>query len=82
MTLSRDMKVDLCWGAFGGLMAVLVCYLFLGCASAVKPVEAEATYLGQQVQCVDKYDTKQEIDWCRDAVKRRWAVAKDGGSHD
>ena len=78
MTLSRDFKVDMVWAAFGGLAAVLVCYLFLGCAE-VKAIEAEVTYEGQQLKCVDKYDTKQEIDWCRDAVKKRWAAAKDAG---
>lgn len=44
----------------------------------VKQAAAEATYLGQQLECVDNLETKQDIDGCRASVKARWA--KDAGT--
>lgn len=47
---------------------------------ALKSSEAEATFLGQQVACIDKYETKADIDRCRRRVQAAWAGdAGDGG---
>lgn len=54
----------------------------LGCSAPQKQVEAEAAYLGQQLDCVDKYATRPAIDECRKAVRARWGIAetvKDAG---
>lgn len=63
---------------------LFVCWLvlhFAGCAGAAESV-AEATYLGQQLSCVDKYPTRKAIDACRLEVRKRWGIAetaRDGG---
>lgn len=68
-----------------GLAAILVLTAFLvdrslGCTTReAKEATAEATYLGQQLECVDKYKTKQAIDACREVVKERWSVKDAGG---
>lgn len=45
----------------------------------VREAAAEATYATEHLACVDRYDTHAEIDACRDDVRRRWGVRKDGG---
>ncbi len=69
--------------SFGlAVILVLMAYLVdrsLGCTPReAKEAAAETTYLGQQQECVDKFNTKVAIDECRDAVKARWA-SKDAG---
>ncbi len=63
-------------------IAVAVTYYAAGCAGAKEAV-AEATYLGQQLECVDHLQTKADIDGCRASVRRRWGivetVTKDAG---
>lgn len=57
----------------------VVMYLVGGCRPILETT-AEATYLGQQLECVDNLPTKEDIDGCRASVKRRWAkdAGKDG----
>ncbi len=63
----------------GGLILFLLVFAFivsrlLGCLPVeAKRAAAEATYLGQQLECVDNLETKADIDGCRNSVKRRWA---------
>ncbi len=57
-------------------LACVYAYFAQGCKPALEKT-AEATYLGQQLECVDNLQTKADIDGCRDSVKRRWA--KDAG---
>lgn len=33
---------------------------------------AEAAYYAQQLDCVERYDTRETIDRCRDDVRYRW----------
>jgi len=56
---------------------------FFACFPADKQIEAAGGYAAQQYACIDRYATKENIDRCRDAVKRAWATdgGKDG-SHD
>ncbi len=68
-----------------GLIAILILLAFLverslGCASrAAKEAAAETTYIGQQMDCVEKFGVKQDIEDCRNAVKARWSVKDAGG---
>ena len=55
-----------------------------GCGSA-KAIEqealksaAEAAYYAQQLDCVERYNTREDIDKCRDDVKFRWRYADAG----
>lgn len=60
----------------GMAVAVRAC---TGCLPrAAKEAAAEGTYLGQQLECVDNLEKKEDIQGCRESVKRRWAK-KDGG---
>ncbi len=41
MTLSRDVKIDMLWGVFAGIVGVIVCSIFLGgCENAETRAEA------------------------------------------
>lgn len=70
-----------------GAVALVVLGTSLQACVAAKPIEADATYLGQQLACVDKAHTIPESRTCRDWVDARWGVeprtvivdAKDGG---
>lgn len=46
-----------------------------GCKAAMEPA-AEATYLGQQLQCVDRSPTRELADECRRQVRARWGIAE------
>jgi hypothetical protein len=67
------------------LILFVVAYLVLhlaGCAGLRSDV-AEATYLGQQLECVDKFATRKQIDACRADVRRKWGITettRDGGA--
>lgn len=59
-------------------LALLVLWLIAhaaGCIDA-RPAVAEATYLGQQLRCVDKYNTRDAIEACRARVRRDWGIAE------
>lgn len=61
---------------------VSFCAILLACSGPQKSAEAEASYLGQQLACVDKFDTRAAIDECRRLVRLQWGIAetsKDGG---
>ena len=64
-------------------LRVSFCALLLACSGPQKKAEAEASYLGQQLACVDKFDTRAAIDECRRLVRLQWGIvqtdAKDGG---
>lgn len=42
--------------------------------ASTKRAEAASGYAAQQMDCVKKYSTKEEIDSCRDKVKAAWSV--------
>lgn len=56
--------------------ALVSACILVSCAGA-KETAAEATYLGQQLKCVDDSKTLEESRACRERVKAEWA--KDGG---
>ncbi len=65
------------------LIVIFTCAIlhFFGCAGA-KEAAAEATYLGQQLECVDHLNTRADIDGCRASVRKRWGIvetARDAG---
>lgn len=53
--------------------------VLVACASTQRTYEAEAGYLAQSLECVDKYDKREAIDECRREVRARWGV-RDAGS--
>ncbi len=57
----------------GGTLGIAFSWVLVSCITA-RPA-AEAAYLAEQLQCVDRADTRAEADACRTAVKARW----DGG---
>lgn len=69
-------------------MVLFVAYVVvtrsLGCASPqVKEDASISAYAAQQLRCVDKYDTRREIDACRSLVRKQWGIAetiKDAGA--
>lgn len=68
--------------ALFALAAIFAVVGFLAGCAAAKAEEAEATYLGQQLRCVDQYATRPDIDSCRRKVRAAWGItetARDGG---
>jgi len=54
---------------------MLIVRLGCGCnKQAIAESVAEATYLGQQLQCVDNLNTREDIDGCRASVRRKWGI--------
>lgn len=54
-----------------------------GCSREAKEAMADSSYAAEQLRCVDKYDTREQIDECRKLVRERWGVAEtvhDGGA--
>jgi len=52
-----------------------------GCGGASTKEAANASYLAQQLECVDKAETSTEADACRARVREAWGVdAVDGGA--
>lgn len=52
------------------------------CGQQLKAAEAEATYLGRHLQCVDRAKTREESRACRDRVDEEWGIhhtVTDGG---
>jgi len=45
----------------------------------VREKSAEAAYGAEHMACVDKHDTRAEIDACREGVRVRWGRLRDGG---
>ena len=65
--------------AFG--LVMLVCLAIVahctGCVSReAKEAAADSAYAAEHLRCVDKYETKREIDACRSAVRIRWGIAE------
>jgi hypothetical protein len=58
---------------------VLLGSIASGCSSTQKQVEADTTYTAEHMHCVDRFNTKQEIDACREAVRIRWQAPRDAG---
>ncbi len=48
---------------------------FWGCVPP-KASQAEATYLAQQLACVERYETRVEIDDCRERVWADWGITQ------
>ena len=73
-------------GVVVGSLAVLVVAAEEGCSAGqqIKEATAEATYLGQQLACVDRSPSRELADECRREVRKRWGVSetvtRDGGS--
>ncbi len=76
----KSVKDTACLIAFLLLLTFMVSKA-IGCVPReAKEAAAEGTYLGQQIDCVDKWKPNQPaIDECRDAVKARWGVKDAGG---
>lgn len=67
------------------LAYVAIAHCVGGCVSPkeAKEAAAEATYLGQQLECVDNLHTRADIDGCRASVRKRWGIVetiRDGGT--
>ena len=57
------------------LVAVLLgTVLTLGCAAALGPEAAGASYASQQLACVDTYADRHNIDACRAKVRAEWGI--------
>lgn len=72
------------FGAFA-VAAVAVLMHCVGCLSAAqKEAVADGMYLEEHMRCVDTYDTRREIDACRQAVRIRWGISETGkdAGHD
>jgi len=59
-------------------LALVVVVVFVACVHA-KELEAEGTYEGQQLTCVDRASSRAESEACRAAVRARWGRT-DGGA--
>ncbi len=59
----------ICFALSGGIAVAFV----TDCAAAAAPT-AEASYLAQQLECVDKASSRQAADICRDAVRKAWTT--------
>lgn len=57
------------------LVVLVTAVAIVACASG-KSAVAEATYLGQQLECVDRHETREAIDRCRAEVRARWGIAE------
>jgi hypothetical protein len=53
-----------------------IALVLVGCSPAMKDTEADAAYAAEHLHCVDKYNTRQEIDACRAGVRLRWGIAE------
>lgn len=65
------------------MRAALVAAACLSACTGLKGAAAEATYLGQQLECVDQARTLVESDECRAKVRERWGIVEtraDGGA--
>ena len=64
------------WKSFLAIALFCLISAFINLAGCVSraPVAsaAEAAYLGQQLECVDKAETRSEADVCRSSVKAKW----------
>ena len=63
-------------------LALVILVPALSCAAAsTGSVDAETAYRDQQMACVDRFDTAELMEACREKVRQRWGTArkKDGG---
>ena len=61
-------------------MAILFGHCHLGCKPAdVPPVVAETSYTTELLACVEKYETRADVDQCRRGVDELFGVTKDAG---
>ena len=70
--------------AFIALAIVAAAFIFapmalLGCSAQQKQEVAKDAYLAQQMDCVKQYDTREQIDACRAAVREAWGLSHDAG---
>lgn len=64
-------------GALCFLVGALVASPELGCLSKeAKEAAADSAYAAEHLRCVDKFDTKEQIDACRAAVRLRWGITE------
>lgn len=55
--------------------AGLLSSLLAACVG-LRPAEAQAVYLAEQLRCVDQATTRAEADECRAAVRQRWGITE------
>ena len=60
------------------LIAIMTVALGAGCFPVDKTIQADVGYKLQQGACIDRNDTREAIDACRDRVKAAWS--KDAGA--
>lgn len=94
---ARPPRWDGPWLFFFVGLVLLAARIVAGCSSATvvaaKERTAEATYLAEQLRCVDaepalRFDAPQEqrraanarIDACRETTRARWGRSRDGGA--
>ena len=67
-------------GVFLAALFVAWCSILTGCGPSptAKEAAAEGAYGAEHLRCVDKFNTKAEIDACRAAVRVRWGVTDAG----
>jgi len=58
------------------LSALAIASILIGCSAGMKSAEAEATYLGQQLRCVDQAKTRDESEECRRKVRLAWGISE------
>jgi hypothetical protein len=73
-----DYTKALLWSAGGAVLVLAVAYLVPGC-TAIKQDAAEATYSGQQAECVAEAQSLGQSKKCRAEVDARWGRT-DGGA--
>ncbi len=76
--MPKETTTALALGAFlAGIIVVgLLLLNAMGCSPTARAAEAEATYLADQLHCVDRATTRAEADSCRADVRRKWGIAE------
>jgi hypothetical protein len=68
------------WSVVGLVLALWAATFIVGhlcgCidSKTAKEHAAEGAYLAEHMKCVQTYDTNDEINRCRDEVRRRWGI--------
>jgi len=58
-------------------LTIILALAIAACSPAAKQEEAKDAYLAQQMDCVKQFDTRPEIDACREKVRTAWGLGTD-----
>lgn len=76
------MKLFYCLEALAFGVAVMLAMTALHCTRPVTPADeaaTEAAYGAALLRCVDKSETREQSESCREAVNEQYGRAQDGG---